>query len=185
MNETKMVNGVDVSTLFATLDVVKGQPEAAKFQFRAANEWVTGTQSRSTLNGFFGAGQEHTHKATFTYDADHPTVLVGQDNGPTPIEFLLHAIAACITAGIGNIASARGINLTRVESQVEGDIDLLGIFGMDKNVRNGYQAIRVNLQIEGESPAEKLQEVVQQSVSRSAVYDVLSNGVPVTVNVTA
>jgi uncharacterized OsmC-like protein len=98
---------------------------------------------------------------------------------------LLHAIAACITAGIGNIASARGINLTRVESQVEGDIDLLGIFGMDKNVRNGYQAIRVNLQIEGDAPAEKLQEVVQQSVSRSAVYDVLSNGVPVTVNVTA
>ncbi len=185
MSETKMVNGVNVTNLFATLDVVKAQPPAAQFQFRAANEWVSGTHSRSTLNGFFGAGQENTHKATFVFDADHPAVLVGQDNGPTPVEFLLHAIAACITAGIGNIASARGIKLTRVESEVEGDIDLLGILGIDENVRNGYQAIRVNLNIEGDAPAEKLQAVVQQSISRSAVYDVLSNGVPVTVNVTA
>lgn len=185
MNEQKIVNGVNVSTLFATLDVVKEQPEAAKFQFRAANKWVSGTHSRSTAGGFFGAGQEHEHKAVYTYDADHPTVLVGQDNGPTPVEFLLHALAACITAGVGNIASARGINLTRVESQVEGDINLLGIFGMDDNVRNGYQNIRINFEIEGDAPAEKLREVVQQSISRSAVYDVLTNGVPVAVNVSA
>lgn len=185
MNEAKIVNGVNVTNLFATLDVVKAQPPAAKFQFRAANKWLSGTHSRSTMSGFFGAGQEHEHKALYTHDADHPAVLVGQDNGPTPVEFLLHAIAACLTAGIGNIASARGINLTRVESQVEGDIDLLGIFGMDETVRNGYQGIRVNFEIEGDAPAEKLREVVQQSISRSAVYDVLTNGVPVTVNVAA
>lgn len=185
MSTDKVVNGVNVTNLFATLDVVKAQPPAAKFQFRAANEWLSGTHSRSTMGGFFGAGQEHEHKATYAYEADHPAVLVGQDNGPTPVEFLLHAIAACLTAGIGNIASARGITLTRVESQVEGDIDLLGIFGMDANVRNGYQGIRVNFEIEGDAPAEKLQEIVQQSISRSAVYDVLTNGVPVTVNVSA
>lgn len=185
MNEPKIVNGVNVSNLFATLDVVKAQPAAAKFQFRASNQWLSGTHSRTTSGGFFGAGQEHEHKAVYTYDADHPAVLVGQDNGPTPVEFLLHAIAACLTAGIGNIASARGINLTRVESQVEGDINLLGIFGMDENVRNGYEGIRVNFEIEGDAPAEKLREVVQQSISRSAVYDVLTNGVPVTVNVAA
>jgi uncharacterized OsmC-like protein len=185
MSTDKVVNGVNVTNLFATLDVVKGHPEAAKFQFRAANEWLSGTHSRSTMGGFFGAGEEREHKATYAYEADHPAVLVGQDNGPTPVEFLLHAIAACLTAGIGNIASARGITLTRVESQVEGDIDLLGIFGMDANVRNGYQGIRVNFEIEGDAPAEKLQEIVQQSISRSAVYDVLTNGVPVTVNVSA
>jgi len=185
MATEKIVNGVNVTNLFATLDVVKAHPAAAQFQFRATNEWLAGTHSRSTMGGFFGAGQEHEHKARYSYEADHPAVLVGQDNGPTPVEFLLHAIAACLTAGIGNIASARGITLTRVESQVEGDIDLLGIFGMDPNVRNGYQGIRVNFEIEGDAPAEKLREVVQQSISRSAVYDVLTNGVPVTVNIAA
>jgi uncharacterized OsmC-like protein len=185
MHTEKVVNGVNVTNLFATLDVVKGHPEAAQFQFRASNEWLAGTHSRSTMGGFFGAGQEHEHKATYSYDADHPAVLVGQDNGPTPVEFLLHAIAACITAGIGNIASARGINLTRVRSYVEGDIDLLGIFGMSDSVRNGYQGIRVNFEIEGDAPAEKLRQVVEQSIARSAVYDVLTNGVPVSINIAA
>jgi uncharacterized OsmC-like protein len=185
MSTEKIVNGVNVTNLFATLDVVKGQPAAAQFQFRASNEWLSGTHSRSTMGGFFGAGQEHEHKAAYAFDADHPAVLVGQDNGPTPVEFLLHAIAACLTAGIGNIASARGIKLTRVQSNVEGDIDLLGIFGMSETVRNGYQNIRVNFEIEGDAPAEKLRQIVEQSVARSAVYDVLSNGVPVTVNVAA
>lgn len=185
MNTDKFVNGVNLTNLFATLDVVKAHPEAARFQFRANNEWLAGTHSRSTMGGFFGAGQEHEHKARYSYEADHPAVLVGQDNGPTPVEFLLHAIAACLTAGIGNIASARGVKLSRVASTVEGDIDLLGIFGMDAKVRNGYQDIRVNFEIEGDASAEKLREIVQQSISRSAVYDVLTNGVPVTVNVTA
>src|SRR6185436_19689135 len=124
-------NGVDVPTLFATLDAVKGQPAIAAFQFRASNEWVSGTHNRSTIQGFYGAGQEDTSRPTpFTYDADHPTVLVGNNNGPTPVEFLLHAIAACLTSGLANIASARGVTLHSVSSTVEGDINLLGILGL-------------------------------------------------------
>ncbi|MCL4265496.1 MAG: OsmC family protein [Anaerolineae bacterium] len=185
MNTEKVINGVNVTNLFATLDVVKAQPAAAQFQFRATNEWLAGTHSRSTMGGFFGAGQEHEHKATYAYEADHPTVLVGADNAPTPAEFLLHAIATCLTAGIGNIASARGVKLTRVASTVEGDINLLGLLGLDDSVRNGYQGIRVNFEIEGDAPAEKLRDIVQRSIARSAVYDVFTNGVPVTVSVVA
>ena len=176
--------GVDTATLFATLDAVKGTPEIAKFQFRATNTWVSGTHNRSTINGFYGAMQEMTHKQPFTFDADHPAVLVGQDNGPTPVEYLLHAIAACLTAGIANIAAARGVNLSEVESTVEGDIDLLGILGLSDEVRNGYQQIRVNFTMRGDDP-EKLEQIVEQSRKRSAVFDVLSNGVPIAISVDA
>lgn len=179
------LNGVDVPTLFATLDVVKNAPPAAKFQFRASNQWQSGTHSRTTIGGFFGAGQEHEHLQSFTYDGDHPQVLVGQDNGPTPVEYLLHALAACITAGIGNIASARGIRLTRVESTVEGDIDLMGLLGLDDQVRNGYQGVRLRVEIEGDADAVELEKVVQRSVARSAVYDVMTNGVDVSIEVAA
>lgn len=179
-------NGVDVPTLFATLDVVRAQPAAAQFQFRARNEWVHGTHSRTSIQGFFGAGQEDTTRTEpFVYDADHPTVLVGGGAAPTPVEFLLHAIASCLTAGLVNIASARGITLHRVESTVEGDIDLLGIFGMSDEVRNGYREIRVHFTVEGDAPAEKLQALVEQSRDRSAVYDVLTNGTRVVLDVTA
>src|SRR6185436_14920224 len=133
------LNGVDTPTLFGTLDVVKGQPELAKFQFRARNRWQSGTLSETTIDTFSGAGGEHAHKTTFKIQGDHPTVLVGEDRAPLPIEYLLHALATCITGGIANIASARGVTLTEVESRIEGDIDLLGIFGMSKDVRNGYQ----------------------------------------------
>jgi uncharacterized OsmC-like protein len=178
-----MRNGVDTATLFATLDAVKGNPEIAKFQFRASNRWVSGTHNRSTIHGFYGAGQELTHKQPSTFDADHPEILVGQDNAPTPVEYLLHALAACLTSGLANIAAARGVNLTSVESTVEGDIDLLGILGLADEVRNGYQQIRVNFRLEGDDP-EKLRQVVEQSRLRSAVYDVLTNGVPVSIDVT-
>jgi uncharacterized OsmC-like protein len=178
-------NGVDVPVLFATLDAVKAQKELAKFQFRATNKWVSGTHSQSTINGYYGAGQEHSRSKDFQYESDHPPVLVGGDNGPAPIEFLLHALAACLTAGLGNIASARGINLTEVESTVEGNIDLLGIFGMDPNVRNGYQGIRATFRVKGDAPAEELEKLLLQSKARSAVYDVLSNGVPVEIEVHA
>jgi uncharacterized OsmC-like protein len=178
-------NGVDVPTLFATLDAVKAQPEIADFRFRARNQWISGTHSRSSIQGFYGAGQEDTSRTTpFVYDADHPAVLVGNGNAPTPVEFLLHAIAGCITAGLVNIASARGVTLHRVESQVEGDIDLLGIFGMSDTVRNGYQQIRVNVSLSGDAPDEQLKALVEQSRARSAVYDVLANGTDVVVDVT-
>ncbi|MGY1602175.1 OsmC family protein [Geodermatophilus sp. SYSU D00815] len=178
-------NGVDVPTLFATLDAVRGAPQLADFQFRATNTWVRGTHSRSTIQGFHGAGQEDTSRTEpFTFDADHPAVLVGTNRGPTPVEFLLHAVAACLTAGLANIASARGIDLTRVESSVEGDIDLLGILGLDESVRNGYSQIRVHVTVEGDASPEQLAELVEQSRRRSAVFDVLRNGTDVRVDVT-
>jgi uncharacterized OsmC-like protein len=177
-------NGVDVPRLFATLDAVKGQNEIAKFQFRASNTWVSGTHSRSQLSGFFGAMQEMEHKNVTVLDADHPAVLVGEDNAPTPIEFILHAIAACLTSGVANIAAARGIQLHKVTSAVEGDIDLLGILGLsDGTVRNGYQQIRVTFHIEGDADDEKLRGLVEQSRQRSAVYDVLTNPTPVVIDV--
>jgi uncharacterized OsmC-like protein len=179
------LNGVDTPTLFATLDVVKGQPELAKFQFRARNRWQSGTLSETTITSFSGAGGEHAHKTTFKVNADHPAVLVGEDRAPLPVEYLLHALASCITGGIANIAAARGITLTEVESQIEGDINLLGIFGMSKDVRNGYQGIRASFSIKGDAPPEKLQEIVEQSRARSAVFDVLTNGVPVSMSVNA
>jgi uncharacterized OsmC-like protein len=176
-------NGVDVATLFATLDAVKAAPEAAKFQFRAHNEWISGTHSRGTIYGFFGVGEERTHERAFHFDADHPALLVGRDNGPTPVEYVLHALAACLTAGLANIAAARGVRLTEVHSTVTGDIDLLGILGLDPEVRNGYQGITVRFTVKGDAPAEKLREIVEQSRARSAVYDVLTGQVPVTIEI--
>jgi uncharacterized OsmC-like protein len=177
-------NGVDVATLFATLDAVKGQNEIAQFRFRANNTWVSGTHSRSTISGFYGAMQEMTHKQETVLDSDHPEVLVGHDNGPTPVEYLLHALASCLTSGIANIAAARGVTLTKVSSTVEGDIDLLGILGLsDGAVRNGYQGIRVTFHIEGDADDETLRKIVEQSRRRSAVYDVLTDPTPVTVDV--
>jgi uncharacterized OsmC-like protein len=182
--ETPRRNGVDVATLFATLDAVKNQKEIAKFQFRASNTWVSGTHNRSQLSGFYGAMQELQHKQVTTLDADHPAVLVGQDNGPTPIEFVLHAIAACLTSGLANIAAARRVDLHRVTSTVEGDIDLLGLLGLsDGTVRNGYQEIRITFHIEGDADDETLRGLVEQSRKRSAVYDVLTTPTPIVINV--
>jgi uncharacterized OsmC-like protein len=177
-------NGVDVPTLFATLDVVKGAPQAAQFQFRATNRWVRGTHSRTTIHGFFGTGQELAHEREFVHDADHPKVLVGEDNGTVPVEYLLVGLTSCLTAGIANIASARGIDLHRVESTIEGDIDLNGILGLSDDVRNGYRQMRVHFTIEGDAPGAVLREIVQQSRRRSAVYDVLTNGTHVDIDVT-
>ena len=184
ISQSPVRNGVDTATLFATLDAVKGQTEIAKFQFRATNRWINGTHNRGTINGYYGAGQEMSRAQDFTFDADHPPVLVGGDNGPTPVEYVLHALAACLTAGLANIAAARGIQLTEVQSTVDGDIDLLGILGLDDTVRNGYQQIRVSFMVKGDAPAEKLRELVEQSRRRSAVFDVLTGSVPVSIDVT-
>ena len=182
-NDTATRNGVDTATLFATLDAVKQAPAAAKFQFRAHNRWVGGTHSQSTIEDYFGVGEERSHERTFTFDADHPAVLVGRDQGPTPVEFVLHALASCLTAGMANIAAARGVTLTKVTSTVEGDIDLNGILGLDPAVRNGYEQITVRFQVEGDASAEKMAQLVEQSRSRSAVYDVITNSVPVRIEV--
>jgi uncharacterized OsmC-like protein len=176
-------NGVDTATLFATLDAVKAAPDAARFQFRARNDWVSGTHNRSTIDDYFGVGEERTHERSWVFDADHPAVLVGTDNGPTPVEFALHALAACLTAGLANIAAARGVTLTEVRSTVTGDIDLNGILGLDADARNGYEQITVRFTVKGDAPAEKLLELVEQSRARSAVYDIITNQVPVTIAV--
>jgi uncharacterized OsmC-like protein len=176
-------NGVNTPALLATINAVKETPALAKFRFRASNRWITGTYSESRVESFSGAGGEHNHKTEFRYGGDHPAVLVGEDRGPTPIEFLLHGLAMCITAGVGNIAAARGVTLTSVESHVEGDIDLQGILGLSDKVRNGYERIRISFTIAGDAPPEKLREIVEQSRARSAVFDVLTNGVPVDVSI--
>lgn len=176
-------NGVDTATLFATLDAVKQAPAAAQFQFRAHNQWIDGTHSRSSISDYFGVGEEREHTTTFVFDADHPAVLVGKDNGPTPVEFVLHALASCLTAGMANIAAARKVTLTEVRSTVSGDIDLNGILGLNPDVRNGYQQVTVSFTVKGDAPAEVLREIVEQSRARSAVFDVITNGVPVTIDV--
>ncbi|HEX5094801.1 MAG TPA: OsmC family protein [Acidimicrobiia bacterium] len=176
-------NGVDVPNLFATINAVRDDPGLAKFRFRATNRWVVGTHSRTTIESFSGAGRNHMHAKDFAYDADHPAVLVGADQGPTPVEFLLHAIGACLMAGVANIAAARGVTLTCVEAQIEGDVDIQGLLGLSDEVRNGYEQIRVTFHIEGDAPDEKLREIVEQSRNRSAVYDVLTNGVNVAIDV--
>ena len=186
MTESNMMrNGVDVTTLFATLDAVKAQPEAAQFQFRVKNRWVSGTHSMGTISSFYGVGTEQARDKSFVVEADHPEVLVGNDKAPTPAEHLLAALAACLTAGIGNISAARGVELTEVESTIEGDIDLNGILGLSDEVRNGFDNIRVNFKIRGNAPEEKLREIVEQSRARSAVFDVLTNGTNVSVSADA
>ena len=175
------LNGVNTPTLLSTINFVAGQPDLATFQFRASNEWIEGTHSRSGMHGFFGAGAEQKHIKPYFADGDHPTVLCGADHGPTPVEWLLHALATCLTAGVANIAAARGVKLTKVHSYIDGDIDLRGILGISDEVRNGYQNVSIRFEIEGEAPPEKMQEILDQAKARSAVFDVLTNGVPVSV----
>jgi uncharacterized OsmC-like protein len=176
-------NGVNTPALLETIGVVAKQTELAKFQFRATNQWIAGTHSRTSMTSFSGAGGEHSHVADYSADGDHPAVLCGADQGPTPVEWVLHALATCLTAGIGNIAAARGITLHHVRSKVEGDIDLQGILGLSKQVRNGFQNVRISFEIAGDATPEKLREIVEQARARSAVYDIMTNGVPVAVAV--
>jgi uncharacterized OsmC-like protein len=179
------LNGVDTPNLFATINFVADNPGTSLFQFRARNNWIAGTHSRTEISGFYGAKGEQARNKSFLAEGDHPAILVGADNAPTPVEYLLHALASCITAGIGNIAAARGVKLTRVSSLVEGNIDISGLLGISDDVRNGYQDIRIRFEIEGDAPAETLAQIVAQSKARSAVFDVLTNGVPVKIEVAA
>ncbi|HET6315137.1 MAG TPA: OsmC family protein [Chloroflexota bacterium] len=178
-------NGVDTTVLFATLDAIKQQPELARFQFRASNVWLGGAHNRSTIKSFYGAGQEDsTRTREFTIDAGEPAVLLGTDTGPNPAETLLHALAACLTTSLVYVAAARGVRLTRVESRLEGDMDVRGALGISDDYRNGFERIRVHFTIEGDASPEKLQEVVQRAQQRSAVFDMVTHGVPVSVGAT-
>ena len=177
------MNGVDTPALFATINAVGAQPELAKFQFRASNHWISGTHSESTMHGFFGAGSEQKHIIAYRAPGDHPAVLCGADTGPSPVEWLLHALATCLMAGVGTIAAARGVKLNEVKATIEGDIDLRGTLGLSKEVRNGYQGIKVSFEIDGDASPEQLEQIVMQSKARSAVFDVVTNGVPVSIGV--
>jgi uncharacterized OsmC-like protein len=177
-------NGVDTEQLFGTLDAVKAQPELAAFRWRARNEWIAGAHNRSTIRDFYGASQEDVSRAQpFTVDAGEPAILCGADTGPNPAEYLLHALAACLTTSVVYVAAARKVPLTRVESTLEGDMDVRGALGLDDSVPNRFTAIRVTFTMEGDASEEKLREVVARGAARSAVFDTVTRGVPVHVDV--
>ena len=178
-------NGVDTDQLFGTLDAIKADPPLARFQFRARNRWIGGAHNRTTIRDFYAAGQEDMSRAEdFVIDAGEPAILLGSDTGPNPAEFLLHALAACLTTSIVYVAAARGVHLTEVESTLEGDMDVQGALGLSDDHRNGFEQIRVSFRIAGDAPDDKLREVVARAQARSAVFDMVTNGVPVTVGVT-
>jgi uncharacterized OsmC-like protein len=173
------INGVDRDRLFGTIDLIKAKPELAKFNFKIRNEWLDAAHTRSTIQTFFGAGTNFEHAVKFELDSDEPPILLGSDQGPNPGEYLLHALAACVTSGMVYHAAARGIAIKEVESSIDGDVDLRGFLGLDKNVRNGFQEIRMNFRIKADVSDEQLQELCQLGQQYSPVLDSISNGVPV------
>jgi uncharacterized OsmC-like protein len=182
--ESTADNGVNVEALLDARNALVDAPEAAEFTWRASNEWLRGTHSKTTIEQYSGLGEDHQHKSTFSYEADHPEVFAAEDNAPTPVEFLLVGLASCLTAGVAAVAQNRGIQLESVKATVEGDMNILGILGADPEVRNGYNGIRVNFDIKADASADEIAALVAQSQKRSAVFDALTNptNVSVTVN---
>ncbi len=177
-------NGVDTATLFATLDAIKAQPEIAAFRFRAHNKWIDGAHNRSTIKDFYAAcGEDTTRTESFELNAGEPEILLGTDTGPNPAEFLLHALAACVTTSLVFAAAGRGVCLTSVESALEGDLDVRGAMGLDNSYRNGFREIRMTVTIAGDAPDDKLRTIVQRGTDRSVVFDSITNGVPILVDV--
>ena len=177
----KIVNGVAADHLFKTVDAIKATPSIAKFKFRVRNQWVDAGQNSSTADTFYGAGQERSRVKAFVLEADEPPILLGKDRAANPVEHLLHALASCLTTSMVYHAAARGIPIEEVESSLEGDIDLHGFLELDKNVRNGYQGIRVNFMIKADVSDSELQEIGQLGPEHSPVFDSLTNGVPISV----
>ena len=176
------INGVDVDQLFSTIDAIKENPRLAKFEFRANNQWINGGHNRTSVKDFYGAGREDaSRKQTFVFDNDEPVVLLGEDNGANPVEFVLHALAGCLTTSLVYHAAAQGIKIDAVESKFEGDLDLRGFLGMNEDVRNGYENIRVTFKIKADAPEEKLKELCELAQKRSPVFDIVTNRVPVKV----
>ena len=179
---SRIVNGVNVDGLFSTIEAVKATPSIAKFKFSIQNEWNGGSQNCSTVNEFFGAGQQQTRTKPFVLKADEPVLLLGKDAAANPVEHLLHALAACLTTSMVYHAAARGIQIEEVESSFEGDVDVRGFLDLDSNVRKGYQGIRVNFKIKADVPDAQLQTIVQLGTRFSPVFDSVTNGVPVSVS---
>lgn len=175
------VNGVAVEDLSNTVDAIKATPAVAKFKFRIRNQWVDGSRNTSIADAFYGAGQGQSRPKPFVLEADEPTVLLGNDTAANPVEHLLHALASCLTTSMVYHAAARGIQIEEVESALEGDLDLRGFLDLDKDVRNGYQGIRIRFKIKADVPDAKLQELGQIGPARSPVFDSLTRGVPVSV----
>ncbi|MGI9599196.1 MAG: OsmC family protein, partial [Acidimicrobiales bacterium] len=173
-------NGVPVEKLFGTIAKLTENPELAQFRFTATNTWVEGTATRSTIHEWYGAGNDQLHAEEFTATADHPTL--GHGHGPTPQEYVLHALAGCIAAGVATTAAARGIDLERIDTKVTGSIDVQGVLGIDPDVRNGFSAIDVAVDVQGDAPRSDLDALIQSSTKRSAVFDIVTNPTEVSVH---
>ncbi len=176
-------NGVNVDALFGAQEALKNAPEAAKFKWRATVQWIKGTHSRSTVESFYGLGAEQKHKSKFTFDGDHPEVFASEDNAATPVEIVLAGLAGCLTAGVAAVAQARKVQLRSVSATLEAGMDIRGILGVDEDVRNGFDGIKVTYKIDADASPEDIKAIVAQSQKRSAVYDIITNPTNVTVEV--
>ena len=176
-------NGVNVEALLGARKALTEAPEAAQFTWRASCKWVNGTHSNSSIKSFFGLGGEQSHKTEFSFDADHPEVFASEDHGPTPVEYVLVGLASCLTAGIAAVAQNRGIQLRSVEATLEGGMDIQGILGIDPDVRNGFDGIKVKYKIDADASAADIKALVAQSQKRSAVFDIITNPTNVSVEV--
>ena len=178
-------NGVNVQALLDARTALSDAPAGAQFTWRATTTWQNGTHSQSTVDSYYGLGEEQSHRSTFTFDADHPEVFAAEDNGATPVEYVLVGLASCLTAGVAAVAQNREIQLRSVKATIEGDMDILGIPGADPDVRNGFNGIRVNYEIDADATPTEIEAVVAQSQKRSAVFDVITNPTNVLVDVNA
>ena len=183
MTDKKVDNGVDVEFLLGAREMLSEAPEAAQFKWRAKCDWVRGTHSQTSVEGFFGLGEEQSHKSTHTFDADHPEVFSSEDHGATPVEIVLAGLASCLTAGVAAVAQHREIQLRSVSATLEGGMDVQGILGIDSDVRNGFDGIKVTYNIDADASQEDIEALVAQSQKRSAVYDIITNPTNVTVEV--
>jgi uncharacterized OsmC-like protein len=180
---TTVDNGVNVDALLEARGVLEGAPEAAQFTWRASSKWSRGVASTTSIQNYFGLGEEQSHKTETLFDADHPETFAAPDDGITPIEYILVGLASCLTAGVASVAQNRGIQLRSVESTVEGHHDIRGILGVDSDVRNGFNDIKVTFAIDADASKEEIEALVAQSQKRSAVFDALTNPTDVVVAV--
>jgi uncharacterized OsmC-like protein len=176
-------NGVNVEALLGAREALTAAPEAAQFSWRARCEWIKGTHSRTVIEDFFGLGAEQIHRTPFTIEGDHPEIFASEDNGATPTETVLAALAGCLTAGIAAVATNRGVQLRSVSATVEADHDVRGILGADPDVRNGFSGVRVRYAIDADASRADIEAIVAQSQKRSAVFDILTNPTAVMVEV--
>ena len=181
--QRRVDNGVNVEALIGAREALSEAPEAAKFTWRATCKWVKGTHSRSTVKGFFGLGEEQSHKTEFSFEADHPEIFASEDNGATPVELVLAGLASCLTAGVAAVAQMRDIQLNSVKATLEAGMDIQGILGMDSDVRNGFDGIKVHFDIDADASDDDIKALVAQSQKRSAVFDIVTNPTNVTVDV--